>query len=192
MKLYLILIAIFNAIIDLLVIFLLKPAYEWYVIVGITAGDTLIVFIIDLLLAIIVNKFPEKWFEPKKKIFRIFNWEKSFYEHIGVKHFKDHVPELGKFKGFEKNTIQDPNNPEYIHKYMVECCYGEVVHILGIIIGFVTIFCCPFDLWLFISLPVSVINAFMCALPHFTLRYNRKKLEKLYEALEKRNKRKKA
>ena len=58
MKLYLILIAIFNAIIDLLIIFLLKPAYEWYIIVLITAGDTLIVFIIDLILAIVVNKFP--------------------------------------------------------------------------------------------------------------------------------------
>ena len=145
---------------------------------------TAVCFLIDLVLAFAIRALPEKWFNPNKKIFKIFSWEKRFYEFIGVKHFKDKVPEVG--KGFRKNKIQDPKDPQYLYRFMLESTYGEVIHILNIVLGFLAIFAVPLDLFLTISLPVCLVNAFLSLLPYFVLRYNRKKLSFVYEKMIKR------
>jgi hypothetical protein len=185
MTLYLIIIAVANVIIDLLVS--VFTDYLWYNVVFWTALSTLVAFLIDLILAIVIRKLPEKWFNPNKKIFRIFDFEKRLYEFIGVKKFKDHVPELGKYSGFRKNKVTDPKNPEYLYRFMMECCYGEVIHLLSVPIGVIAMFCMPIDLWILSGLPVVIVNAFLCILPYFVLRYNRKKLSNLYRIATKLN-----
>ena len=178
MKLYLIIIFVCNVIIDLLVWlfteYLLYQAILW------TAVSTLVAFTIDLILAIVIRKLPERWFNPNKKVFKIFGFEKKLYEFIGVKKFKDHVPELGKYSGFRKNKIVDPKNSKYLYRFMMECCYGEIIHIVSVPLGFIATFAMPMGLWLTSGVAVSLVNAVLCYLPYVVLRYNRKKLNNLY------------
>lgn len=183
MTLYLIIIAVANIIIDLLVS--IFTDYLWYQVAFWTALSTLVAFLIDLILAIVIRKLPEKWFNPNKKIFHIYNFEKRLYEFIGVKKFKDHVPELGKYSGFRKNRVTDPKNPEYLYRFMMECCYGEVIHLISVPIGVLAGFCMPMGLWLVSGLPVVIVNGILCILPFLVLRYNRKKLSNLYRILTK-------
>lgn len=179
MKLYIFLIILANVVIDVINILFVESA--WYVIVAFTALSTIVAFIIDLILAVVIRRLPEKWFNPQKKVFKIFNFEKRLYECIGVKKFKDKIPELGKYSGFRKNHVVDPKNPDYLYRFMMECCYGEVIHIISVPIGVLAMFCMPKTLWLTSGLPVVIVNAILCALPYFVLRYNRKKLATLYK-----------
>ena len=74
MKLYIFLIILANVVIDVINILFVEIA--WYVIVAFTALSTIVAFIIDLILAVVIRRLPEKWFNPQKKIFEIFNFEK--------------------------------------------------------------------------------------------------------------------
>ena len=182
MALYLFLIALFNVLIDAFNIFVLPGNLEvfWQIILF-TLLETAICFVIDLLLAVIIRYLPEKWFNPNKKIFTIFGFEKKLYIFLGVKNYKDRIPEVG--KGFRKNKVADPNNPDYIFRYLLECCYGEVIHLISLPLGFLAIFVLPDQYKVSIGVPVCIVNAILSVLPVFVLRYNRKRLTNVYKRL---------
>lgn len=184
MKLYFIIIAAANIIIDFFNIFFGTDV--WYAVILWTTLCTFAAFTIDLLLAILIRWLPENAFSPEKRIFTIFNFEKTFYEKMGIKKYKDRVPELGKFSGLSKRRIESPKSPEYVFRYMRECCYGEVIHFASVLIGFAAMFCCPAALWLSVGLPVVIVNALLCYLPFTVLRYNRKKLYAIYLMLKRK------
>lgn len=149
--------------------------------------DTVIVIAIDGLLAYIVrHKLPEKYFSMDKKGFIAGKRESIFYEKIGIKKWKDKVLELGSFAGFRKNKLTDPTNNEYVKRFIVESNYGIGVHVSGIILGVLVVFCCPKALWLTVGLPVAIVNVFYNFLSYAILRYNLVKLHKLYRINEKR------
>lgn len=180
MKLYIFLIAMGNFIIDALnILFLPSNQIIWYMVVFYTAVCTIACFFIDLFVALCIRALPKKLFAPEKKIFKINNWERGFYEHLGVRLYKDKIPDVG--KGFKKGKLAEPNSPEYLRRYMIECCYGEVIHLLNILLGFLAIFVVPFQYFLTIALPVALVNAVLSLLPIFVLRYNRKKIEGIYQ-----------
>lgn len=152
---------------------------EWKIIVFVFV--TIIgVFAVDAIIAFLVKKLPEAWFK-KDGIFKIFKWEKKYYQSIGIKKWKDKIPEWGKLANFSKKKLVDPTNNEYVAKFIVECKYGEVIHFLSMLLGFSVIFICPLYMWLNIGLPVGVINAFLNYPSYCILRYNRPKLETIYK-----------
>ena len=179
MTLYLIIIVAANIVID--VVYVVFVCGIWYEIVLWTAFSTLVAFVIDLLLAVFIRKMPEKLFRPEKKIFTIYDFEKNLYEKTGIKFYKDKIPELGKYSGFRKNHVAEPKNPQYLYRFMTECCYGEVIHLVSVPLGFISMFCMPKALWLTSGVYVAIVNAILCILPYFVLRYNRKKLSVLYK-----------
>lgn len=138
------------------------------------------VIAIDGLCAFIIHKLPSKLFNHRFKIFHIFKFERRFYELIRIKKWKDLIPELGGLADFRKNKLAEPTNNEYVEKFLTECCYGEVIHFNSIILGFLIIF---FDLrhCLFFGIPVAIANAIINFLSYMILRYNRPKLNVLYE-----------
>lgn len=133
------------------------------------------ILIIDAFLAWAINQLPEKWFNYNYKRFKIFKWEKKFYEAIKIKKWKEKIPELGQLANFKKDKIKEPFNNQYINKYLLECVYGEMVHLISIFFGFIIIL---FNLkeWYIYCLPIAIANGIISYLSYAILRYNRPKL----------------
>ena len=90
--------------------------------------------------AFIIRRLPNKWFDEKVKMHYASRKELKFYEKLGVRTWKDKVPELGGFTSFHKDKIRDGDNPEYLKRFILECNYGAVIHLVTAILGFLIVF----------------------------------------------------
>ena len=187
MIIYLLIIGISTAVIATLNCIFTPGGEPWYMYLIMTVAAVAAAFIIDAVVAIIGRRLPEKWMDPNKKIFTASKRELAFYEKIGVKKWKDKLPELGGFTSFHKDKLYDPWNFEYVKRYLLEACYGVVIHIFSVPFSFLIIL---LDykmytgwswMWLTIMLPVAIINAILIVLPAFILKYNIPKLKMLYD-----------
>lgn len=153
----------------------------YYIIVAVVI-NTIAVIADDGIVALAVRYSKKKFFNPYLKIYYVSDKERHFYEKIGIKKWKDKVPEMGKYLcNFGKSTILDKNNNEYIYKFMQETCYAEVMHILWLLFGFLIIFIYPLKYAFNFGVPVACVNFLLTLLPVFIQRYNRPKLKALYE-----------
>ena len=164
-----------------------NPMYEWYIYLIAVVAYVIIVIIIDAIVATVIRKMPEKYFDYHKRVFNTTKSELKFYKLIGVKKWKEHVPELGMFTGFRKNKIANPKDPAYLSRYILEACYGIIIHFWSVPASFLIML---FDfkmytgnsnLWLCVEMPVAIVNAILIVLPAFILKYNLPKLVRLYE-----------
>ncbi|MCR5184941.1 MAG: hypothetical protein K6C32_02545 [Bacilli bacterium] len=196
MLLYLLVIFISTAIIAVVNI-LTNPMNEpWYYYLLMTLAMVAAAFVVDAIVAIIGRRLPKKWMDPNKKIFTASKKEMKFYEKIKVQKWKDKVPELGGFTDFHKNKLVDPWNNAYVSRYLLEACYGVVIHLFSPFFSFL-ILLADYKIysgwswtWLTIGLPVAIINAILIVLPTFILKYNIPKLKMLYEINRKNEERK--
>lgn len=130
---------------------------------------------------------PKKYFDPRRKRYVSFSWEKSFYSRIGIRCWKDKIPETGGILiGFSKSRATDLKNNEYVFKFMEETCYAEVMHIWSVPLGFVTLILCPAPLRMTVALPVATVNAVLQLLPVMVQRFIRPQLMRVYRRNEKR------
>ena len=141
-----------------------------------TVSSTVFQFAIDGLFAIIVNKLPNRWFDVDKKCFQVTKRSQQFYEKLKIRKWKDKVWELGGLGGFRKNKINEPDNPEYIERFIVESNKGIVTHRIGYFVGFLCVFMFPLKYAFKIGVPVALVNLFLNILPTMILRYNIPKL----------------
>ena len=164
------------------------PIYNfdfWYIVIAVV-GSTVAVIAIDGVTAALVRLLPSKWFNPMSKKFAVFKWEKRFYEGIGIKKWKDLVPELGHLTKFRKNKIEDPNSNEYVHRFLLEIVYGRSCHSVSFFTGFLIIFIFPLEYAMCFGVPVAIVNVIMNWMPVAILRYNYPKLMALYKMNERR------
>ena len=146
--------------------------------------------IIDGVFAAFVRRcLPQKWFSRDKKLWSAGKKECAFYEKIGIKKWKDKVLDLGIFTGLRKNKISEPNNNDYIERYIIEANFGVCCHIPGVIFGYLVCLIFP-NYWYSIGLPVGFVKMVLNGLALITLRYNLPKLRTLYSLNERRAKRK--
>lgn len=131
---------------------------------------------------------PKKWFSVERERWAAGKRECRFYEKIGIKKWKDKVVELGFFTGFRKNKIADPNNNEYVARFIVEANYGIGVHIAGMIFGYLVCLVYPAH-WYSVGIPVGFVSMILNGLSFMILRYNLPKLRTLYRINLKRAKR---
>lgn len=152
-----------------------------YVIIAV-AVSTIIEILLSGLVAFIVRWcLPKRWFQINKKFFSATKKEKIFYDKICIKKWKDKIPELGSFTSFHKDKVREPNNSEYVERYIVEANYGVLIHFISVFVGFAVIFFYPLKFWYMFGLPVAIVGAILNLLPTFTLRYNLTKLHVLYK-----------
>ncbi len=186
LKLYLIIISI-CALIGSLII---SVAYDvmYFSILGIMILGIFIVIIIDGVTAAISRALPTKFANFNSKIFLVSKSEKNFYDKLRIKKWKEKIPEIGHFTGFRKNSIAEPKNPDYIKRFLVEICYGEIGHLVSVFTGFLLLLLPWFNPhWLAISLVISIVNGILNLLPVFVLRYNSYSLLLIYKRLTKTN-----
>ena len=189
--LYISIIFIFSLISVLLGVFIGVPF------VGVTESRVFAITIISLLVLVVIDSvcalfvrycLPKKVFNPFLKGYRVGKFERKFYERIGVRKWKDRIPEAGQlFANFAKTEIADMTNNEYVYKFMSETIYAEIMHWLSAIFSFLIVFI-DLSLALTVALPLIVGNMILNILPVIVQRYNRPKLMVLYQ----RNERMKA
>ena len=136
--------------------------------------------------AFIRHVLPAKWFSKELRINQVSKAECKFYEMLGIKYWKDHVLELGMFTSFSKKKVQDPNDPAYVERFILECNYGVAVHFWNLILAFPLVFFFPRPIGVRFVLPAAITNAILSVLPLMILRYNIPRLERLLVILKKK------
>ena len=140
-----------------------------------------IIVIPSILLAIIIELLPLPLFNPEKRIFKVFGFEKTLYEKLGIKKWKENIPTIkSKRTGFDKTEILSPRDPNYLLNFLQENCKAEVGHNISFIWSFLSItivhIVLPDNLILFAWLPVAIISAYMHFLCSSVQRYMRPRL----------------
>lgn len=176
MKLYLLI--IFACILVISAIVTLVSGLNFLYVLAFTAFAVVLVILVDALVATASRLLPAKCANHEKKIYTVSAKEKKFYEKLKIRKWKDRVPEIGHFTGFRKNKIADPKSVEYLDRFLLEACYGELGHFLSLFLGFSILLFFPLTgIWLAVSIPVAIINVLLNLPSLFILRYNSYKLE---------------
>ena len=145
-----------------------------------TPISTIAVIVVDGITAFIIRRMPEKWFSIDSAFSSVSKKECELYTRLGVRKWREKIPELGFFTGFHKNHVAEPGSNEYIKRYILEANYGAVIHFVSIPLGFLIIFLCPLEYAFYLGIPVAFVNAVLNLLPAMILRYNIPKLISLY------------
>jgi len=177
MKLYFTVIGI-----AMLVIAAVNLAFQtapWYWIIAGVVACTALQFALDGLIAMLINKLPDRWFGVDNPFYNVSETEKRLYKRLKVRHWKDRVWDLGRLGGFSKKNLADPNSPAYIEKFIIESNKGVLTHRLSYPIGFLPMLFLPKLYALSIALPVAAVNLFLNILPTLSLRYSTPKLKLL-------------
>jgi len=136
--------------------------------------------VLNLLAAMFPRVFPTSIININSKVFRTFKFERKFYEAIGVRSFKDKIPDLGGlFKGFYKSEFSGSDS-DYLGKFIKSTIVSEIVHMLGILSCIIIFFVFNEHVINF-ALPAFLLNTYFNILPIFVQRYNRPKLYRIYE-----------
>ncbi len=151
----------------------------WLSVTGRVVTATVAVIAVDGIVALIIRRLPEKWFRPGAGLYHVPAKERTLYRHLGIKHWKDRVPELGLFTGFHKDHLQDAKDPAYLGRFLLESNYGVVIHIAGAVFGFL-ILLLPYCGGVSYALPVALVNVVLSLMPTAILRYNTPSLLRLY------------
>lgn len=176
-----------SAVLIISAIITLVTSESFFAVLGLTCLAVGIVLAINGLTATVCRLLPKKCANHEKRVFSVSAREKRFYEKLQIRNWKDKIPEIGQFTGFRKNKLADPKSLEYIDRFLLEICYGELGHIASVFTSFLLLlfgFISP--LWIAIALPVSLISAIMNLPSLFILRYNYYKLKFLRKNLIKR------
>ncbi|MBQ8275597.1 MAG: hypothetical protein IJZ02_03100 [Clostridia bacterium] len=155
----------------------------WYNVVIAVVLCTAAQFALDGLIAILINKMPDRWFGVDNPLYHVSPAEEKLYKKLKVRNWKDKVWELGGLGGFSKKKLVQPDSPEYIEKFIIECNKGVLTHRLSYPIGFLPMAFLPGVCAFSIALPVAAVNLFLNILPTLALRYNTPKLKRMLQRM---------
>ena len=167
---------------------ILSGVEPWYYITVAVVWCTALQFALDGIIAIAINKMPDRWFGVDNPLYHVTQRERELYKKLKVRAWKDKIWELGGLGGFSKKELKDPHNPEYIEKFIIECNKGVLTHRLSYPIGFLAMLTLPNACALTVALPVAVVNLFLNILPTIALRYNTPTLKLLLARLRRKEK----
>ena len=184
MKLYLGVIGIAMLVIS--IINILLGTATWYYIIIAVIWCTALQFALDGLIAIAINKMPDRWFGVNNRLYHVTQKEKNLYKKLKVRLWKDKIWELGGLGGFSKKKLKEPDNPKYIEKFIIECNKGVLTHRLSYPIGFLVMLTLSGDCIFTIALPIAVVNLFLNVLPTMALRYNTPMLKAILTRMERK------
>jgi|GEM_PF-1504404 len=182
---------------------------HWYAVFSVLMFS-FIIGLSNLVVAVILRLFPLKLYGPPISYFYPKKNERVFWRKTGIKRWKIIVPDLlNILKIFDKTTIKDTSDPDYLLRFLREMGWAEMMHTIGFFVGYAVLF---IPMWwvftgdlslnsitresiewsirhnLIFVLPLAVMNSFINFLSIAVQRYNRPVILKLYEkALRKRN-----
>lgn len=100
--------------------------------------DILAWLVIQFIISKWVTSLHANWFDPNGWMYRPHQWERGgrIYEMLGVKRWKDRLPDAAPwFKGgFPKETLASRSR-DYLERFVLETCRGELAHWLAMMMG---------------------------------------------------------
>ena len=163
---------------------------SFLLLLGLIAIGVVFEILVDGLVATIARLMPAKFADHTKKVYQVSAKEKKFYEKLKIRLWKDKIPEIGHFTGFRKNKLAEPQSIEYVDRFLLESCYGEIGHFFALFLGFTVLFLYPLsDVWFALAIPVAIVNFFLNLPSLLVLRYNSYKLVVLKKSLLKKQQR---
>lgn len=163
---------------------------NFLILFGLVAIGVVFEIAVDGLVATIARLMPAKFADHTKKVYQVSAKEKKFYEKLKIRMWKDKIPEIGHFTGFRKNKLADPQSVEYVDRFLLESCYGELGHFFSLFLGFTVLLLYPLsDVWFALAIPVAIVNFFLNLPSILVLRYNSYKLVVLKKSLLKKQQR---
>lgn len=166
---------------------------SFLLLLGLVAIGVVFEILVDGLIATIARLLPAKCADHTMKVYHVSAKEKKCYEKLKIRMWKDKIPEIGHFTGFRKNKLADPQSVEYVERFLLESCYGEIGHFFALFFGFAVLFLYPLsDVWFALAIPVAIVNFFLNLPSILVLRYNSYKLVVLKKSLLKKQQRKNA
>lgn len=186
MKLYISVIG--TAMLSISAINIIFDTAVWYNVIIAVVLCTAAQFALDGLIAVIINKMPDKMFGVNNPLYSVSEAERKLYNKLKVRKWKDKIWELGGLGGFSKKSLTNPNSPEYIKRFIIECNKGVLTHRLSYPIGFLPMLFIPNACAYSIALPVAMVNLFLNILPTLALRYNTPKLHAVLKRMRKKAK----
>ena len=130
----------------------------------------------SLFITIGIRFMPKQWFNFENKIYQVGSGERKLLNKLKVKSWKQYVPDLGQTVNFKKDKLQNPNDNEYLKKFLNETCYGEVVHELCIVSAMLSLIYVPHNIFWTIALPIAICFSLFNFPPILIQRYNRPRL----------------
>lgn len=127
---------------------------------------------LDGLAALVIRLTPDRLYPADSPRYSVSDREKKLYLRLGVRAWKDRIPDLGGIGGFSKKKLMQPDDPAYIEKYVIECHKGVLTHRICYLLGLPVMLTLPNLCALTIGLPVAVVNLVLNILPTVALRYN--------------------
>ena len=155
----------------------------WYYVIISTVWCAALQFALDGIVALTVRLTPDRWYRADSPLFEVSDRQRRLYQRLGVRKWKDKVWELGGIGGFSKRSLEHPDDPAYIEKYIIECNRGTVTHRLSYPIGFLAMLTLRGSCALTVALPVAVVNLYLNILPTIVLRYNLPMLKRMLRRL---------
>ncbi|MBQ0016999.1 MAG: hypothetical protein KBT30_00020, partial [Clostridiales bacterium] len=150
-----------------------------------------IVLLPSLFIAIIIRFLPKSFFDANKRFFKKSEKNKEFYIRIGIKNWKDKIPDFGQTVNFKKDKFIKPNSLEYVEKFISETCYAEVLHISccvsALISMWLTLLILPSYCFFTMALPIAVVYVLFNMPSIMIQRYNRPRLMEHYTKLKGRS-----
>ena len=131
----------------------------WYIVLAVVLNTISVIVVSGIVATLVRQVLPEKWFNEMD--IKVSKKEMRFYEKLGVKKWKDLVPELGFFTGFRKNKIAKPKSIEYVDRYILEINYGIYVHFVSIFASFLIVFIYPLKYCLMFGIPVAIVSVIL-------------------------------
>ncbi len=122
---------------------------------------------------------PKRWLNYQSRYFKTRDFEIKKLQNLGIKKWKDKVPEMGWTAGFPKDKLKSLDH-KYLAKFLQETCFAEIMHNLAAVLGFTVLFFFPLKYYYFV-LPILFVNLFLHLLPCLIQRYTRYRLAKIYE-----------
>lgn len=142
----------------------------------------LLLGVVSLLMRLII---PTNFWIKKRKCFKVWRKEKTFYDRIKIKKWKDKIPEMGKIAGFPKDSIRSMDC-SYLQKFIAETCFAEWMHFIVGVVGFTALCFCPIHDYVFV-VPILIVNFILHLLPCMIQRYNRLRLTEVVNRLSCKN-----
>lgn len=146
-----------------------------------SVANTLLLLVgINIIIASCSKLFLKK-INPMSKRHQVHDWEDKFYVKLGIRKWKDKIPELGKlFEGFDKSQVGDMKDNEHVKQFIAETILAEYIHVSSAILGLLAVFGC-LKTWYIVGLPLLLANFIINIMPAMVQRYNRPKLMLLYK-----------
>lgn len=128
---------------------------------------------------------PKKFFNEDALLFKERKFESTLYRKLKVVKWKDKLPDAGKLIHFQRDTLPQDIDQNYINRFITECCIAELGHLTVGILGFASLFFVllipgsntaePLMIFLILSIMDFIIQMLFIIIQ----RYNRPRLIKL-------------